>query len=273
MNRPVTDPTFVLHRGCRLAYRDRGTGPPVLFIQGVGTSGDAWEPQVAGLGDRFRCLTFDNRGVGRSVPTGDRVTVPQMAEDAVRVLDAAGVRSAHVVGHSLGGLIALELALAARDRVRSLTLLCTFSRGRDVTRPTAWMLWAGLRTRIGTRRMRRNAFLRILLPPDAYAAADTDKLAADLAPLFGHDLAVQPPVGMTQLRAMARHDVTDRLPELTGLRTLVMSAAQDRIAPPACGQNLAGRIPGSRYVQHPDAAHGLPLQFPARVNEQLAEHF
>src|SRR4051812_46066116 len=93
----------VEHRGCRLAYDVRGEGAPVLLIQGVGVHGDGWLPQTDALASKFRCVTFDNRGMGRSQPVGGGITVEQMAEDALAVLDAEKIESAHVVGHSLGG--------------------------------------------------------------------------------------------------------------------------------------------------------------------------
>lgn len=261
------------HRGCRLFYRVRGTGPPVLMIQGVGLHGDGWLPQVEGLADRYSCLTFDNRGMGRSQPLGVALSVAQMAEDARVILDPIGWEAAHVVGHSLGGLIALELALTARERVRSLSLLCTFAEGRTPTRLSPEMIWIGLRTRLGTRAMRRRAFLEMVMPPALLAAADRDQLAADLAPLFGHDLAEQPPIVMKQLAAMRHHDTTPHLGELAGLPTLVVSATHDRIAPPRAGRALAAGIPGARYVEIPKAAHGLPIQCAALVNRLLHEHF
>ncbi|HYH66239.1 MAG TPA: alpha/beta fold hydrolase, partial [Urbifossiella sp.] len=149
---------FTDRAGCRLAYDRRGSGPAVLFIQGVGVHGDGWLPQVEALSDRFTCLTFDNRGVGRSVPAGGPITVDAMAVDALAVLDAEGVAAAHVVGHSLGGLVAAQLALAARGRVTSLALLCTFADGRAAAPLTLRMMWLGLRSRVGTRAMRRRGF-------------------------------------------------------------------------------------------------------------------
>src|SRR6478752_9737116 len=111
---------------CDLSYTVRGNGPPVLLIQGVGVQGDAWMPQTDDLAADFTCVTFDNRGMGRSQPAAVAITVEQMARDALAILDAAGIASAHVVGHSLGGVVALQLALSAPARVRSLALLCTF---------------------------------------------------------------------------------------------------------------------------------------------------
>src|SRR4051812_11451412 len=96
----------VENAGCQIAYDVSGSGPPVLFIQGVGAQGAAWQPQTEALSAKFTCATFDNRGLGRSVPTGSvPLTVEQLADDARAVMDALGWQSAHVVGHSLGGLI------------------------------------------------------------------------------------------------------------------------------------------------------------------------
>lgn len=263
----------VKREGCRLVVERHGSGPAVLFIQGVGVHGPGWRPQVDNLSADFTCLTFDNRGMGRSRPEGAAVTVPRMADDAAAVLDAASLPDAHVVGHSLGGLVALQLALSARSRVRSLALLCTFASGRGVGPLTAKMAWCGLRMQLGTRRMRRRAFLELVLPTKQRATADLDSLADQLAPLFGHDLGEQPAIVAKQLAALRAWDVVPRLTELAGLQTLVVSAAEDCIAPPSLGKQLAAGIPGARYVEIADAAHGLPIHDAATVNTLLREHW
>lgn len=269
----MIDPVRTLeHRGCALSYSVRGAGPPVLLIQGVSAQGDAWGPQVDALAPRFACLTFDNRGFSRSQPCAVPLTVEQMAEDALALVDAQGWPEVHVVGHSLGGSVALHLALERRARVRSLALLCTFARGRDATRLTWRMFRLGMRTRIGTRRMRRRAFLEMVLPPAGLAGIDRDAEAERLAGLFGHDLADHPPVVSQQLAALSRYDATARLSELAGLPTLVVSAVHDPISRPASGQALASGIPGARLVVLPDASHGVPLHDPARINALLLEH-
>ena len=260
------------HRSCRLAYDVEGSGPPVVLIQGVGVHGAGWTPQVATLRARFQCLTFDNRGMGRSQPQGVPITVEQMAEDTACLMDHIRWESAHVIAHSLGGLVALHLALTSRARVRSLSLLCTSARGRDATRLSGRMLWLGLRSRIGSSRMRRRAFLQIVMPPHALAGADLEGMAAGLAPLFGHDLADQPPVAMKQLAALRAYDATARLSEIVDVPTLVVSAAHDPIAPPRSGRALAGGIPGARYVEFSQASHGAPIQLSGEVNAMLLEH-
>lgn len=138
---------------------------------------------------------------------------------------------------------------------------------------SAGMLMTALRMRIGTRAMRRNAFLELVMPAGVLRQADRAHLAAELASLFGRDLAVQPPIVMRQLQAMARYDAASRLGELRSLPTLVISAAEDRISRPEDGRGLAGAIPGARLVALPGAAHGLPIHSPADVNELLAQHF
>jgi len=261
------------YQGCRLAYDIRGSGQPVLLIQGVGVHGDGWLPQINGLVGKYSCLSFDNRGMRRSQPLTSALSVEQMADDARAILDNEGVDAAHVVGHSLGGLVAIFFALSNPNRVRSLALLCTFASGRAAAPLTPRMMWLGMRTRLGTRRMRRRGFLRLVMSPESLVGANMDALADSLAPIFGHDLADQPPIVGKQLRAMRAADALPRLGELAGMPTLVVSAAYDPIAPPQAGRELASGILGARYVEIPDASHGLPIQFPERVNAMLLEHF
>ncbi|HWO21976.1 MAG TPA: alpha/beta fold hydrolase [Kofleriaceae bacterium] len=261
------------HRGCRLSYLVVGDGPPVVLIQGVGVGGAGWRPQVDGLRARWRCLSFDNRGFGASQPLGDAVTVELMARDVLALMDAEGWETAHLAAHSLGGLVAVHVARVARARVRSLSLLCTFPSGRIPTQLSPWLVWIGLRMQLGTRRMRRRAFLEVVMPERELLRGDRDALAERLAPLFGHDLADQPPVVRRQLAAMRAYDATSFLQELAGIPTLVVSAAHDRIAPPSGGRTLAAGIAGARYVELPDASHGAPIQLPEQINQLLHEHW
>lgn len=255
-----------------LCYESSGSGPPVLFIQGVGVTGEGWRPQVSGLAERFQTLIFDNRGIGRSLPCDGPISIEAMAADARALLDAVGWNSAHVVGHSMGGVIAQQLTLDCPERIRSLSLLCTFARGKDAARLTPWVLWMTLRTRLGSRRMRRRAFLEMLMPKADLETADQDALAAQVASLIGRDLADHPSILMKQLMAMARHDILHRLGELAKIPTLVLSAEHDRIALPQYGRMLAGAIPGSRYEEFEAASHGVIFHKPGPINQAL-EHF
>ncbi len=256
--------------GSRIHYAVEGGGPPVLLVQGVGVAGCGWAPQVRALSERYRAVTFDNRGIGQSTGAG-AITIEQLAGDALAVMDALSLDRAHVVGHSMGGVIAQELALRAPDRVQSLSLLCTFSRGAEATALSPWLVWIGLRTRLGTRRMRRLAFLEMVAPRGLLERGDRDALAAELSEVFGRDLADQPSVAMAQLRALSRYDAGERLREITA-PTLVVSAAEDRIARPEHGKRLAEAIGGARFVELPGASHAVVVHDAGGVNALLLEH-
>ena len=243
------------------------------MIQGAGMHGDGWLPQIEGLRDVYSCLRFDNRGMGKSQPSGAPITIEQMAEDARILMDAAGWQSAHVVGHSIGGLIAQHLAITDPSRVSTLALLCTFARGKEATGFRGNMFWLGLRTFIGTRAMRRHAFLQMVFPRDYLAKVDRDELAEQLAPLFGHDLAGHPPVIRKQLAAISRYDAIPHLHKLASIPTLVISATHDPIARPRAGKAIAAGIPGSRYFELAEASHGAPIQFAKEINHLLRQHF
>ena len=266
-------PTARLDRpGCSIAHRLRGAGPPVLFVQGVGVHGDGWAPQTDALSSSYACLSFDNRGMGASVPAPKACTIAELADDAVALADAQGWDTFHVVGHSMGGLIALQLALTNRARVRSLALLCTSASGPFLATPSPRAAWIGLRSKVGTRRSRRRAFLELVVPPGSVRDDEKDALCARLADVFGHDLADTPSIVWAQIAAMKRCELTPRLGELAGVPTLVGSARFDPIAPPSQGRALAAGIPGAKYVEWEDAAHGVVVQHAARVNALLVEH-
>jgi pimeloyl-ACP methyl ester carboxylesterase len=260
-------------RGCPLAYAVEGDGPPVLMVHGTGLHGEGWRPQIDGLRSSYRCATLDNRGIGGSLPQGDApITVAEMALDALAVLDALGWDRAHLVGHSLGGCVAAELAIRAPERVASLALMCTAARGRDLVGLDLAMLWTGVRCEIGTLRSRRRAFLELLLTPAAHRATDLDALAAELEPLFGQDLARRPPIAMAQLGAMRGWDGVAGLRAMSPVPSLVVGAAFDRIARPATIRALIDALPGCRPVLLADAAHGAPITHAAVVNAALEEH-
>jgi aminoacrylate hydrolase len=264
----------VIHnRGALVQYQRTGRGPAVLLIQGVGVIGEGWRPQIEGLADRFTLISFDNRGIGASRILGGRLTVEDMAADGLAIMDAEGINQCHVVGHSMGGVIAQELALSAPERVSSLGLLCTFVRGQDGARMSPGMLLTALRMRVGSRAMRRNAFMELVMPARYLQQADRVALAERLGRLFGRDLADQPPIVMKQLRAMSRYDASSRLAQLAHIPTLVVSAREDRIAPPSQGRAIAAAIPGSRYVDLAEAGHGVPIQRAEEINNLLAAHF
>ena len=101
------------------------------MVQGVGVAGCGWRPQVDALSPSFRVITFDNRGIGGSTRGSAPLTIDLMADDALAIADAESLERFHLVGHSMGGLIAQAAAIRARPRILSLTLMCTFADGRE----------------------------------------------------------------------------------------------------------------------------------------------
>lgn len=263
----------VAFRGCNLAYDIEGAGERVLFIQGTGIHGAGWRPQTDVLRTHYECLWFDNRGMSRSQPRGAKITIPQLAEDARAILDDAGWDSAHVVGHSLGGAISIELALQTPQLVKSLSLLCTFTRGSDATKLSLATILTGIRTRIGTRVQRRRAFLEMIMTPDEMAMFDVDRLAIEYEALFGHDLADSPAIVIPQLSALRAYDATPRLREISNIPTMIVTAAMDRLSTLKVGRKMAHEMPNARYHELRDTAHGVPIVRPELINALLLEHF
>jgi pimeloyl-ACP methyl ester carboxylesterase len=260
----------LLVEGCQVAWWMRGQGPAVLFIQGCGVQGNAWLPQIDALAEKYTCIWFDNRGMGLSQPLGAKLTVGRMAQDTRAILQASGHVRAHIVGHSLGGLVAQRFAIDSPVSVMSLALLCTFSAGKRTAPMTMRMIRLGLGTVIGTKRMRRMGFLKLVTAPGRIDHPDA--LAERMGNLFGHDLADQPPVVKLQLSAMRAEDVTAWLRDLGELPTLVVNAKHDPIAPPSCGRIICNELPHARYVEVAEASHALPITHADQINRLLEQH-
>src|SRR5262245_5673467 len=120
--------------GARIHYEVHGSGDPVLLIMGLGSNAYGWHRTLPWMSQRYQAIAFDNRGTGRSdVPPGE-YTIAQMADDAAAVIDAVGHARAHIVGASLGGMIAQRFAVTHPERVRSLLLICTTPGGGNAVR-------------------------------------------------------------------------------------------------------------------------------------------
>lgn len=263
----------VTREGAEIRYECRGTGPVVVFVQGVGVAGCGWSPQVEELSRDHLCITVDNRGIGESTRGSGTLDVDTMARDVLAVVASLGLSRAHFVGHSLGGVIVQRLALLDPARVTSLSLLCTFAGGRDLERPSRRLVWLGMRSRVGTRAMRRRAFAG-LVSPDSYVRERGESAVIDeLEAAFGRSLADTPGIADEQLDALRRHDERERLAELAEIPALVVSAEHDPIARADAGRALAEGIGRARYVAWADASHALPIQQRSEVNAMLRAHF
>jgi 3-oxoadipate enol-lactonase len=242
-----------------ISWRDEGprepggAKDPVLLIMGLGASSRLWFRLLPWLTREHRVIVFDNRGTGSSAPVRRRLTMAALAEDAVTVLDAAGIDRAHVVGASMGGMIAQHMGLEHRERVSSLVLACTTAGGRNGVPPWRLLASAAVRPLLGTRR----SFP--LVAPSLYAAAtlrdQTDRVADDLERRMAD--STSPLTLYAQMGAIALHDTRPRLSELTGMPVLVVHGLEDRLVPPARGRELAELIPGAQLELIPACGHLL----------------
>lgn len=250
--------------GTRLYWEMHGRGEPVLLITGLGASAYGWHRTVPWLSQHYRVLVMDNRGTGRSDAPDGAYTVAGMAVDAAAVLDAAGDRTAHVIGASLGGMIAQRLALAQPERVRSLVLVCTSPGGRHAVPPSPAVAAAmAERHADPSTAYRRNAWF---LYGEATRAHHPERIEEDLENRLR--LPTTPAGYAGQVAAIRGHDSWDELPALA-VPTLVMHGEADALVPAANGVLLAERIPGARLVLVPGGGHNLQADAGDAVRETI----
>lgn len=254
---------YALNKNIRLYWEEHGSGPPVLLIMGLSFTHEMWFRLLPTLSVRHRAIVFDNRGMGRSdCPLGP-YSIRRMAQDAATVLNEAGVSSAHVVGASMGGMIAQELALRYPDRVRSLMLACTSHSG-------LFGAWPHFRHRprikwSGSTRAEREHALRNFL----YAqATPSERIDEDVQVRCQCTWNHQGFWG--QLGGILTWSSYRRLPHIE-VPTIVIHGAEDHLVPPQNGRVLASRIPGARFHLLPDAGHLLITDQPQLSTQMLLE--
>ena len=245
---------------------DRGDGPPVLLIAGLGDPAEAWTFQQEELSARYRTIAFDNRGVGRSPLPDTPLTVAGMADDAATILDELGIDRADIVGFSGGSVTAQELAIRHPERVKSLVLMGTFGKGDRyfdaVVRMFTWMMDVAPDPHAFL-----EAFYLWIYTVQAHERGFVDELIAE-ALAFPHQQSLDSM--HQQLDAWANHITLDRL-EQVAAPTLVIAGGKDLVCPQHLGKAVADRIPGAQFEVWPDAAHQPFQEEPARFNARLEE--
>ena len=239
--------------GFRMYYEEHGSGFPLLMINGLGSDHLEWLHQIPAFEARFRVVVFDNRGTGRSgVPPGP-YTTGQMADDAASLLRALGIPRAHVLGVSLGGMIAQEVALRHPDRVEGLVLGCTGPGGGLSVRPPPEAMAAFALVK----REDPEAELRRMLPflyTDACMRERPGEVEGFVRRRLDHPT---PPGGyLAQLFAAVSHDASSRLEKIQA-RTLVITGDADRLVHWENSLRITGRIPAATLIVLPGAPHRL----------------
>jgi 3-oxoadipate enol-lactonase len=252
-----------------ISFDRAGSGQPLLLIMGMSGTKHHWgEPLLEELRRDFDTIVYDHRDTGESTKTAESFTIAQLAEDAAGLLSALEIDSAYVMGISMGGMIAQELALAHPERVRALSLGCTYSGGEgsalsseDVLRRLAEGMSSGDRERAIRTAWEVNVSPRFAADEDAYARFLQNGLR------YG----VPVPVIMEQMRAIAGHDTSARLAQLQ-VPTLVVHGTLDQMLPVQNGHMIAELIPGSRLEIFDDVGHLFFWEEPQRSAQLVREH-
>jgi pimeloyl-ACP methyl ester carboxylesterase len=255
---------FITNQGAKIYWDEQGQGAPVLLIMGLGATSDWWWRTRPVLAKQFRTIAFDNRGVGRSdVPPGP-YPIPLMASDAAAVLDAAGVARSHLLGVSMGGMIAQEFALQYPDRTLSLVLGCTSPGGPNAVRAEA----AAIQMLTGRAGMTPEEAERAVIPFIYDPATPRQRIEEDLAI---HRPWYPTPAGYTaQLQGIFVWQAFDRLGQISA-PTLVIHGEADRLIPAENARLIASRIPGARLVLIPEANHLFTTDQPEAAHAALLQ--
>jgi aminoacrylate hydrolase len=237
--------------------------PVVLLSAGLGGAAAYWSPQRAALQD-FRVLAFDHRGTGRNagaLPPG--YTIDHMAADAFAVMDAAGVERCHVLGHALGGLVGLAMALADPRRVSGLALVNAWAApnphtARCFAARTRLLAQGGVRAYVEAQ--------PIFLYPAAWAEAHAEAVDAEVAHGIAH---FQGEANLlARIGALLAFDVADRLPAIR-VPAWVAAARDDTLVPWTCSQRLAAALPGARLQAFAEGGHAVNVTQSETFNAAL----
>jgi len=257
--------------GRALYYEVHGEGEPLLCVHGLTVDTLGWALQLPSFSERHRTVIFDNRDAGQSSAGTAGYSVADMAQDALALADELGLASFHLLGISMGGAIAQEVALAAPNRVRTLTLAVTFPRGG------AWAhslskVWSA-RVREMPRERHVDELLLLNLSEEFFENEAAVRFARDLSLQNPHP---QDPEGFArQLEASSHHDASDRLPTLS-MPTHVIGGQRDILVPVWKSEELAALIPDARLTVLERAPHGLSMEraeeFNRLVLDFIAKH-
>jgi len=247
-------------------YESTGDGDPLLLIAGFACDHTIWSPVVRALASNYRVVVFDNRGVGQSAAAEAPGSVAQMAQDAAGLLDALGLSRAHVAGHSMGGLIAQELALARPEQVQTLMLLSSCARVDERARAII-QFWGEL-----PRLVDPATAARFVLPWIYTSAffATTGAVEKLIALIVADPFPPSAQVIQGQSQAISAADTLDRLADIS-CPTLVLVGNEDVLLPVPFAEQLARGICGAELVVREKAGHGLLIESPDAVATTLLD--
>ncbi|HEY7892762.1 MAG TPA: alpha/beta hydrolase [Solirubrobacteraceae bacterium] len=252
-----------------LSFQRSGSGPPLLLIMGMSGTAMHWgEPFLEPLRAEFEVITYDHRGVGLSGRVEAPFTIADLAGDAAALLDALEVDSAHVLGISMGGMIAQELALARPKSIRTLAIGCTYcgGEGSSLTSQAVMEKLAG-----GMMSGELELALRSAWEANVSADFARDAGLYDAFRAIGLEHSVALAVIMEQMRAIAGHDTSERL-SILQMPTLIIHGTEDQMLPVANAYVLQQRLPHARLEILEGVGHLFFWERPERSAELISEH-
>jgi 3-oxoadipate enol-lactonase len=250
----------------RLYYEVHGEGEPLLCVHGLACDTLAWIPQVQAFAAAHRTVIFDNRDVGQSSMADDDYEIADMARDALALADELELDSFHLLGVSMGGAIAQEVATQAPERVRTLTLAVTFPAGGPYARRLA-EVWSARVCQIS----RDQHIDELMLMNHSEAFYESPEMVEFIRTAILNNPYPQPPEAFgRQLAACGRHETRERLGSLT-MPTHVIGGEYDTLVPVWKSREIASLIPGSKLTVLPQAPHGLSLERAEEFNAAVLE--
>ena len=252
-------------KNLNIYYEIIGQGEPLVMIRGVGSNVDHWYEQVPVLSKKYQLLVFDNRGIARSSDPGGSFSTKDMAADTVALMEAVGIKKAHVLGYSMGGMIAQEMALAYPEKVNRLILVatdCGISL-RIKAKPEFSRLFAEM-VRLGTDEAKKAAARCLFAKQTFETRPDIIQRYTEVSLRFP---ASQKILGK-QWAAITEHDACDRLPNISS-PTLAVTGSEDELIPPANAKVMAERIPVAQMISIDGGGHLFLIEQPEAFNEAV----
>lgn len=257
--------------GVNIYYEVYGEGEPLVLIMGLGGPASGWIFQVRTFRKHYRVVVFDNRGVGKSSKPREPYTIRTMADDTIALMDHLGIDTAHVIGTSLGGMIAQELAVSYPERVNKLVLVCTTADTADLNEKVIHEM--GLKAGASAEDLEalNNKDLQKVMSAVTSLAFNRRFFRICMVPIFRLSLRFLGVYGIKgQLRAADSHNTLDRLHQIKA-PTLIIAGTEDRIIPFASSELIAGKIPGARLVSFEGGSHAFFVEMSRRFNKAVLD--
>jgi len=257
--------------GINLYYDTCGRGEPLVMIMGFAGSHAGWIFQRRFFRKHFRVITFDNRGVGRTGKPAGPYSIRVMAEDTLGLMDCLGIEKAHILGVSMGGYIAQELAINHPERVRKLVLGCTYSHQDETSGHTAeYYERIGLADNCPSDELGSTPVGKVLRAefPLAFNNRLVNILLAPFLSIYATRMAT--PGVAAQFQAIVGHDTRDRL-KMIRAPTLVVTGTEDRIIKPTSSEVLATMIPNAKLVKIEKGSHSVFMGKRKRFNQEVLD--